>query len=253
MDEKDISQEILEKIKEVEPTPRWQFLLKDYLVWFLASFSLMASSLAFAVVLYMLIDNDWDVYTRISNSLLEFVFLTFPYFWLIFLGGFILITYYNFRHTKHGYRYPLSKIFLASLLINILLGTFLYNVGVGQAIDNAVAKRVPFYKELINKRKHIWSRVDDGLLGGVVTAIEEEYIVIKDMEGNVWAIKHFNTTTPEFVRLQIGQPVRIIGQKIDNQNFEMFIILPMRGMHWMKWQNFPPAVPPHMINERNFR
>src|SRR3989339_953679 len=250
MEEKDISQEILDKIKEVKPKPRWQFLLNDYLIWFLASFSLIVSSLAFAVVLYMLVDNDWDVYTRISNSLLEFVFLTFPYFWLIFLGGFILITYYNFRHTKNGYKYPLSKIFLASFLINILLGTFLYNVGVGQAIDNAVAKRVPFYKEFINKRKHIWSRIDDGLLGGVVTAIEEEYILIKDIEGNVWTIKHFNTTTPEFVRLQLGQPVRIIGQKIDSQNFEMFIMLPMRGMHWMRGQNFPPAVPPPMINER---
>ena len=253
MEEKDISQEIFDKIKEVKPKPRWQFLLKDYLIWFLASFSLVVSSLALAVVLYMLIDNDWDIYTSISNSLLEFVFLTLPYFWLIFLGGFILITYYNFRHTKNGYKYPLSKIFLASLLINILLGTFLYNVGVGQAIDNAVAKRVPFYKEFINKRKHIWSRVDDGFLGGVVTAIEEEYIVIKDMEGRIWTIKHFNTTTPEFIRLELGQPVRIIGQKIDSENFEMYMILPMRGMHWMRGQNFLPAVPPPMINERNFR
>ena len=253
MEEKDISQEILEKIKEVKPRPRWHFLLKDYLIWFLASFSLIISSLALAVVLYMLIDNDWDIYTSISNSLLEFVFLTLPYFWLVFLGSFILIAYYNFRHTKNGYKYPLSKIFLSSLLINILLGTFLYNIGVGQTIDNMVARRATFYKEFINKRKHIWSRTDEGFLGGMVLAIEDEYIVIKDMDGNVWTIKHFDTTTPDFVRLEPGQAVRIIGQKIDSQNFEMHVILPMRGMHWMRMRDFPPSESSYLPPERNFR
>lgn len=249
MSEKNISQEILAKIKDIKPKPRWQFLLKNYIVWFLASLALIISSLALAVVFYMMIDNDWDVYSSISNSLLEFIFLTLPYFWLMFLGIFILIAYYYFRHTKKGYKFSLVKIFLASLVINILLGTFLYNIGIGQAIDNIVAQRVPFYKELINKRQHIWSRIDDGLLGGIVVTIEEEYLTVKDMEGNVWTIQHFNTTTPNFIKLGVGQPVRIIGQKIDSQNFKMDMIMPMRGMHWMKSTHLPI----HMLNERKIK
>lgn len=249
MEEKNISQEILEKIKDVKPKPRWQFLLKDYLVWFSASVSLVVSSFAFAVVIYMLIDNDWDIYTRISNSLLEFVFLTLPYFWLIFLGLFIVIAYYNFRHTKKGYKLPLSHVFLFSLLINILLGTFLYNVGVGQALDNLVAKNVPFYKHFINKRQAIWSKAEQGLLGGIVTSIDDQYLVIEDIEGNIWTIKHFNTTTPNFLKLQVGQPVRIVGQKIDSENFEMHILLPMRGMRWIEGHR---SIPPIKFDERNF-
>jgi hypothetical protein len=252
MSEKNISQEILSKIKDVKPRPRWQFLLKDYVVWFLASLALIISSLSFAVVLYMMIDNDWDVYSSISNSLLEFVFLTLPYFWLIFLGLFILIAYYYFRHTKKGYKLSLSKIFLFSLVINIFMGTFLYNIGLGKAIDNVVAQRVPFYKELINKRQHIWSRIDDGLLGGVVMSIDKENLVIQDMEGNVWNVKHLNTTTPAFIDLQVGDHIRMIGQKIDSQNFEMYKVLPMRGMHWMKGRC--PLAKEHclIINERKF-
>jgi len=249
MSEKNISQEILDKIKNTQPKPRWQFLLKDYMVWFLASTSLIISSLSFSVVLYMFIDNDWDVYASISNSLLEFVFLTLPYFWLIFLGIFILIAYYNFQHTKKGYKFSLDKIFLASLVINILLGTFLYNIGLGQAIDDLVAKKAPFYKEIINRRQHIWSRVEEGFLGGIVLAIEAEYIIVQDIEGNTWTVSHFNTTTPDFVKLKIGQPVRIIGQKADGQNFIMRMIMPMRGMHWMEDKH---PLPPPMMDEKNY-
>ncbi|MBT4209380.1 MAG: hypothetical protein HOE19_00445 [Candidatus Komeilibacteria bacterium] len=252
MSEKNISEQILDKIKDVKPKPRWQFLLKDYIIWLAASLALIISSLAFAVVLYMMIDNDWDIYSNISNSLLEFVFLTLPYFWLLFLGAFILIAYYYFRHTKKGYKFSLSKIFLVSLAINIFIGAFLYNAGVGQAIDGIVAQRVPFYKELINRRQHIWSRVDDGLLGGVVVGIEDEHLSLEDMEGNIWIIQHFNTTTPNFINLQIGDHVRMIGQKIDSQNFKMYRIMPMRGMHWMK--EHCPVDKEHcpFMNERKF-
>ena len=248
MSETNITQEILDKIKDTKPKPRWQFLLKDYLVWCLASISLIISSLAFSVILYMLIDNDWDVYSRISGSLLEFIFLTLPYFWLFFLSILILVTYYNLRHTKNGYKFSLSKIFLASLGINILMGTFFYNFGMGQVIDNMIAERTPFYKQLINRRQYIWSQTEDGFLGGVVTEINDEAIIVKDIEGNIWTIKHFNTTTPDFVKLQVGQPVRIIGQKLDSQNFKMHILLPMRGMHWLEERHEPL----HMMDERNF-
>jgi len=248
MSEKNISQEILSKIKEVKPKPRWHFLLKDYFVWALASISLIISSLALAVVLYMLIDNDWDIYSSISNSLLEFIFLTLPYFWLIFLSIFIWTTYYNFKHTKKGYKFSFKKIFLASLAINILVGSFLYNVGIGQAIDNVIARRTPFYKEIINRRQHTWSRTDEGFLGGIVKSLEGDYIEIEDIEGNIWKIKHFNTTTPVFINLKPGEPIRIIGQKIDSQNFEMHTLLPMRGMRWMQEGHKPP----HVMGERKF-
>jgi hypothetical protein len=248
--EKGFPQEILDKIKDLKPKPRWQFLLKDYFIWFLAVLALLFSSLALAVIMYMLVNNDWDVYRNISNSLLEFIFLTLPYFWLVFLGIFILITHYNFRHTKKGYKFSLSKIFLLSLVFNIFLGTFLYNIGLGQAIDNLVARNLPFYKQLINKRQHIWSNIDEGFLGGVVMSIDDQEIKLRDIEGNIWIIKHFNTSTPGFVNLQIGQPIRIIGQKIDSQNFEMYTILPMRGMRWMNDGHRMP--PPPMGDERKF-
>lgn len=250
MEEKNITQEIFDKIKDTKPKPRWQFLLKDYLIWLAACLALVISSLAFSVVIYMLINNDWDVYGRISSSLWEFIFLTLPYFWLLFLGMFILITYYNFKQTKKGYKYPLSKVFLVSLGLNVLLGVLLYNIGIGQAIDNAAARRVPFYKQIINPRWQIWSQTEDGFLGGVVRDIDDQYIIIEDIEGNIWTIKHFNTTTPSFMRLEVGQPVRIIGQKIDSQNFEMHVMLPMRGMKWIRPHHI--MLPPPEYGERNF-
>ena len=131
------------------------------------------------------------------------------------------------------------------------MGTFLYTIGVGEIIDNIVARRMPFYEQLINKRRHIWADIDNGFLGGIVMSIDNRAITLQDIEGNIWLIEHFNTTTPGFANLQVGDPIRIIGQKIDSQNFEMYTILPMRGMHWMEDDHLPPP-PPAMMDERKF-
>lgn len=234
MSDKDISQEILDKIKEVKPKPRWEFVLKNYVIWGVALVALVFSSLAFAAVLYMLLNNDWDVYMYISGNLLEFVFLTLPYFWIIFLGLLIIVAYYNFRHTKKGYKFSLSKVFLACLTINILLGTAFYQMGVGQAIDTALAKRVPFYGKFVNRRPHIWSQAEKGLLAGVVLDVRGDRVLIEDINGHIWDINYHQTSTPIFISFKPGDPVRIVGEQIDNENFQVEMILPMKGMRWIR-------------------
>ena len=84
----DISRDVLKTIEEkhIKPKPRWTFLLKDYAIWILGAFSLIVGSLAFSVIIYMLKNNDWEVYRHLSGSLPGFVVITMPYFWLIFLA-----------------------------------------------------------------------------------------------------------------------------------------------------------------------
>ena len=84
MSENNIPNQVLEKIKNIRPTPRWQFLLRDYSVWILGAVSLALGSLSFSVVLFMLANNDWDIYSEISNSFFKFLLITLPYFWLVF-------------------------------------------------------------------------------------------------------------------------------------------------------------------------
>ncbi|MCD4760748.1 hypothetical protein K8R42_02505 [bacterium] len=231
--EKNISEKILEKIKDTKPRPRWEFLCKNYSIWVLAGLSLLIASLSFATVLYMMINNDWDIYRHISSSLPKFILLTFPYFWLIFLGLFVLAAHYNFKHTKKGYKFPFSRVVLFSILISMLLGAFLYKAGLGQAMDNLMANRTPFYEQLINKRKQIWCQADKGLLAGVVFEASKDQMIIRDIEGQIWYISDLNISTPHIYKVNIGDRLRIVGVQVDHDHFQAEHILPMRGMRWM--------------------
>jgi hypothetical protein len=236
MSNKNVSQDTLKKIqnKAIKPKPRWHFLLKDYVVWILGSISLLIGSLSFSVVLYMLINNDWDVYSQISGSMWQFTLTTLPYFWLLFLLIFILAAYYNFRHTKGGYRFDINKLIIGSVIFSMFFGGFLFKAGVGQAIDTLVSRNESFYKNFINRRAHVWSQTEKGLLAGVLELIEDEqHIVIRSMDGSVWRVSISGAKVPP-VPIKIGDPLRIIGEAQEDNFFEAEFILPMRGMRFLK-------------------
>ena len=236
MSDKSISQDTLKKIqnKDIKPKPRWHFLLKDYVVWILGLISLLVGSLSFSVVLYMLVNNDWDVYGQISGSMWQFVLTTLPYFWLLFLLIFILAAYYNFRHTKGGYRFDIKKLIIGSVVFSMLFGVFLFKAGIGQAIDTMVSGNESFYKNFINRRAHVWSQTDKGLLAGILESVEDEqHIIIRSMDGSVWRVEISSAKVPP-IPIRIGEPLRIIGEAQVDNVFKAQAILPMRGMKFLK-------------------
>jgi len=118
MNDKNISQKVLEAIKnqKIVPKPKWTFLLKENLMWAFGIASLIVGGLAFAVIIHMVRNNDWDVYQDISGGLLQFILLTLPYFWIVFLALFIFIAHSIFQiqflillpaHALHPIFHPL--------------------------------------------------------------------------------------------------------------------------------------------------
>lgn len=240
MSENNISNQVLERIKDTKPKPRWQFLLRDYGVWVLGVLSLILCSLSFSVVLFMLTNNDWDIYSEINNNFLKFLLVTLPYFWLVFLLLFLLAAYYNFKNTKQGYKFPFYKVSLLSILASMLIGTFLYNMGVGQAIEDSFNNCVPYYKEVFNARKKIWMRADEGFLAGYIKSIEEDKITIYGIDGNVWELtRSIDFHCPPMI-LNVGDRLRLTGERKADGIFEVDCILPLRDMRWMHNQTPEP-------------
>ncbi|MCK5767319.1 MAG: hypothetical protein KAH35_02955, partial [Candidatus Atribacteria bacterium] len=125
---KNISEEIFKKIKKenIKPKSYRYFATKNYFIWFLFGISIILGSFAFSMILFMFRQLDWDIYHYLGNSFLKTVFISLPYLWLIFLILFLGIAYYNFIHTKRGYRFRFITILVTSLIISTLLGTALY-------------------------------------------------------------------------------------------------------------------------------
>ena len=140
------------KKKDIKLKPRWQFLLKDYVIWSVGAIALIIGGLAFSVIIYLLRYDDWSIYGQITGSIWEFILLTLPYFWLLILAVFILVTYYNIKHTKKGYRYSLPMIVIISIVASMVLGVLFSHAGIGRAIDDVLGEKAPLYTKIFNRQ-----------------------------------------------------------------------------------------------------
>lgn len=227
-----LSQRVLEKIKEkkIMPKPRWEFLLKDYVIWGLGILCLLVGSLAMAVMIYMIQNNNWDLYKYVSDSLLGFVFATLPYFWIVILALFILAADYNLKHVKGGYRYRLPAVVVASIIICGFLGTLFYNFGLGRIIDNAFTTNLPVYERLSRHRRDVWHKPPKGVLAGMIIGQSgsDEY-EFRDLEDRSWRVDTREIPVQLKPMLQVGLPIILIGEKVGSGRFKALIIRPRPG------------------------
>jgi hypothetical protein len=218
----------LEEIKEkkIQPKPKWEFLLKEYLIWVFGIGSLLVGGLAFSVIIHMSITNDWDVYEYINNSLVSFILATLPYFWLMCLGIFIALAYYNFKHTKSGYHYQIHALVLVSVISSILLGGVFYSVGLGRTLDVVFSENVPAYHQFMNHRRALWKHPEKGLLAGIITEKNGDDIKVKDFDGKTWSISLDDIIFDDDLDIEKGSRVRLIGRVTSDGEFKAERLMP---------------------------
>ncbi len=227
MSHKNIVESVLKIIEKqhIQPRPKWEFMLKKYFTWTLTAITLIIGSLSFAVIIYLIKNNDWDLYKEIPDSLPQFILLTLPYFWLIFLILFILLIYYNFKHTKQGYKYGFNLIIGSTILLSILAGTFFYNLGLGQVIDKVFDERIPIYRQLMLHRHKAWHQPDKGLLFGTIETAPENYqFKLRDLEHKSWLIIYSADNLPRPIILIPGMRIKALGHQIDQDSFQADIL-----------------------------
>lgn len=268
METKDISQKVLAAIKEkhIVPRPKWQFSLKAILLWFGGAFSLISGAAGFSVIIHLLRFNDWDAYRYIDKNIFNFILLTMPYFWILFLAAFIFIVDFNFKHTKKGYQYRLPFVAGVSILLSIVLGAILYIAGVGRIIDSALSTRVPFYIEFANRRPMLWSEAEQGRLAGLILEAESlaEFTLV-DFQGQTWKVMAEGAAIAPMAKIEPEFMVRLIGavkdDSLDKPVFQAKIILPakhfgprpQKGVRRFSDDFLPPPLLPHNFIPRENR
>lgn len=226
-----LSDNILNTIKgkNLKPKPRWHFVLRQISIWFATLLSVGIGSITFSVILFRMVNNDWEVLKFINRSPIAHVFNTLPYIWILLLILSVGLAYYNARHTKGAYKYQGYWFVIGSIVLSLALGGMLYAVGIGPRV-HTTAERVPFMKELMYDRDMIWSKIDEGLIAGEVTDMLSGIgmFELEDLEHSVWIIRpgeEYYPPPPHFV-IEEGVMVRIYGEKIDEEIFEAIKVLP---------------------------
>jgi hypothetical protein len=221
MAESNISEKAFAQIQEegIKPSSEMKFHFQRSLFWVSAFLALIVGALAVAVTLYVIADNDWDMLGQRGLGWKGSVIYALPYFWLVVLGGFLLIAHYTFRHTKFGYRYRLWQVVVANIVLAIFVGAIFYACGFGANLDYVLAKTVPGYKEVNNPRIKVWSQPQAGFLAGEIIEPGLEFIVLEDLQNRQWRVNIVQAKLKPRVNFIDGERIKIIGKIENERNF----------------------------------
>lgn len=211
MIEETLSEKVLEKIEKekIKPFPRILFLLKEYSVWILFAITLLVGGLSTSVLIFVFKNNDWDMIGKAERGFFNQLVFTLPYFWIILLIVLLLVSFYEFKKTKIGYKYNPLVIFVASIIFSVILGSITHALGGGSKIEKDFAEKIPFYENTLMPMQAAWHNPDGGSIAGQIFEVEdEENFTIKDRVQGVWKIICENCP---FV-IAPGQKVKVFGE-----------------------------------------
>ncbi|MCK4918556.1 MAG: hypothetical protein KAS02_02120 [Candidatus Pacebacteria bacterium] len=221
---KNLSQKIINRIKQegIEPTPKWEFVLKNSFFWGAFGLAVIIGALSFSIIFHTLLNNDWDLHMQLSGGLTKFIIITLPYFWLILLTLFIVIAYINIRNTKKAYKYSLSMIIGGVILASFLLGITFYNLGLASSIDRNLIQKLPTrYHSILDAKAGLWQRPEKGFLSGSIDSLDGDILKLKDQNGDIWEVllsEQILEIIPSFV-LENDLKIKIMGEEIKEDCF----------------------------------
>jgi len=201
--------------------------MKNVLFGAVFAFFVVTGSLAASVSIYMLANSCCDL--RLGRGLFNLVFVTFPYVWVVFFFVFLLLASYNFRSIKRGYKYKFYLVIIGSIFICVILGTLFYVFGIGKMIESSMRERLPFYQDLREGREEAWLNPEEGLLMGRIMEIDNDSLELRDIQNKTWRVTEIAEVKKGRLELKTGIPIRVAGEKVDDDTFEAEIIRPMMG------------------------
>lgn len=204
-------QEILDKIKEqkIQPKKRWEFLFRDYLLWFAFILAIIFGSLASSVSIFMIKHAFWSSFLPNFHPLKR-LWINLPLFWLLSLLFFCLLAWYDIKNTKRGYKYHPLLIAFFSIILSVVLGMAIYLVGFGERLEDIFFRRVPLYQHMFRQGGRMFVAPEQGHMGGVIMSVSDDFVTVEDFQGNIWQI---NTSTDRFYP---GQRIMLIGKMSGN-------------------------------------
>lgn len=217
------AKEIFENIKEkkIKPASKWKFILRDYFLWSFFGVATLVGAVAMSVIIFIIKDNDWDIYEYLDKSFLSYILILMPYFWIIILFVLAYLAYFNYKQTRKGYKINPYWVILGSILVSVVLGILLFNLKIGSQIDKNLSGKIPFYRSNEIYKENFWSNPERGLLSGEIVDIkEDDHFAIRDLNYQDWEVTGKDILWKDRVNKVSGERVKIIGAYLGENKFE---------------------------------
>jgi hypothetical protein len=217
----DKASQILKNIEEkkIKPKSKWIFLAKDYLVWVFFGLATLTGAAAISVIIFVVNDNDWDIYKYLQKSFWAYFLMLMPYFWIIILLFLSFLAYFNYVHTRKGYLLNPYFVIFGSILFSVILGWALFAIGASEKIDKIFSQKIPYYRNTDSHKSDFWSNPERGLIAGKITKIKSgDNFYLEDLQNKEWEIVGKNVIWKKESIMEIGAKVKIIGKQDQENN-----------------------------------
>lgn len=226
-------QDTLQKIKakNITPVARWKYVVKKYSFWCAFLAVVILGAVSFSVALYSLSQLDWDLYRFVHQNPFIYALSLLPYFWLILIGAFLFLAFFDLRKTEDGYRFSWLKMSFLSIGSIVLLGFVFSLTSLAGNLNSLLIKDVPYYgQHMLMTKESQWMQPDKGFLAGSIHSVSKNDISLKDLHQKEWIVSiDQNTFIRPSVNISPGQMIKIIGTKKGGSNFQAKEIRPWAG------------------------
>ena len=213
--------------KNIHSLPRWWFILKNFLYWFLFILFVLLGAKTFGLLLLELVDNDVPFLFEIQDKSINLIQIL-PFLWLFLLIGFAAISLYFFKHTKEGYQYRVGRILLLNISLSLALGSVSFAVGFSEFTDEYINDVFPPYNNIREQRQELWTHPEQGRISGrVINVFENRTFLMEDFEDFPWTVDMNEAIRRPGARIEPGVILRIVGERIKDGEFSAHIIAPM--------------------------
>lgn len=209
---------ILAKIEtgELCVKPRYVFWLKESLIWLLWLFVIFLGALAVSVSSFVLGSRHFSLYEATHENFLAFLIEVAPGLWLSVFVIMIVVAIFDLRQTRRGYRYSALTLGGSSLLIGLLFGIGLHNLGAGFVVDRWLGEQVDDYFSQAKLDLKLWQQPELGRLVGVsnsefIDPDTDKEIVFTDSSGRNWQTDISELQREEKSILKEKKRVKLVG------------------------------------------
>lgn len=215
-----VSEKIIKIIEKnnICPRTRRYFIIMNYLRWLLCIFLAVLASLIFSIILFSLLDQNWQEYKYLGSSFIRLILISAPYIWIT-VGVFILISvYYSVRNTNRGYRFGICRLVSCSVILSIFLGAIMFLVGLSSEVHEHLLHGNRF---MDIKHHDDWNYPHNGLISGDIIKIgDERDFDVRDLNGFTWRIKMASSvSSSQGFAPEVGENVRLIGHMDGDDSF----------------------------------
>lgn len=198
----------------ISPHSRLYWLTHEYALWGAWGITVLLGALAVAVTSFASLHIGYALYEATHQDFLTFFFEALPYLWLMAFGLLVGVAYFNLRHTKRGYRYPILLVLGSTFGFSLIGGGLLHLLGGGWYLDKWLGETMPGYQSRAEFEEALWQRPMAGRLvgrarvGGVPAPTDT--IIFMDSSDKEWQLNTKTLREREGALLLSGNKVRIL-------------------------------------------